>query len=186
MPMNEAFVLAFNPPPIAADPGVAARIGWAATALGNALLVTIAGVGPIVVAVNLDLADDEVAIGGPDAGGTRRLFRGIDNGDGTNQLETKPTAGSTGSVGQVAVTAADTAVVAASATRREILLWNIGSRDVDVFLAGAAGAFGAGARIPTPVAGAPVVFRFAYRGAVRAIRGAAGIDGTLCFAEVSD
>ncbi len=185
MPLQQNFVLCFNPSPPGVAPGEQALIGWQLTGLGNAMLVSLAGA-PVVVAVNLDLADDEVAIGGPDLAGTRRLFRGIDNGDGTNQLETKPTAGATGVVGQVAVTAADTAVVAANASRREFLVWNLGMRDIDIFLAGAAGAFGTGARIPSPVGGAPVVFKFAYRGAVRAIRGGGGANGTLSFAEVRD
>jgi hypothetical protein len=185
MPLQQSFVLCFNPSPPGIAPGEQALIGWQATALGNAILVSLAGV-PVVLAVNLDLADDEVAIGGPDAAGTRRLFRGRNNGDGTNTIEAVVQPATTGNVGQVAITAADTAVVAASATRRAILVWNIGTRDVDIFLAAVAGAFGVGARLPTPVAGAPVVFRFAYNGAVRAIRGAAGVNGRLSFAEELD
>ena len=66
-------VQAFNPPGLSVAPdGDIATIGFAITATGNALLVSIAGA-PIIINVNLDLADDEVAIGGPDAGGTRRL-----------------------------------------------------------------------------------------------------------------
>ena len=300
-PTRPPILMAHNPPPFSVDPaGDIETIGFLLTASGNALLVALVGA-PIVMAVNLDCADDEVQTCSEDSAGVRRENQGRADGarnvpetmprlvgaqatalgkaedtalvaadvgvaalgvrqdvpgslvdadgdyanlqvDATGQLRVggaaptglgkaedaaavaadvgvpayavrqdteatsvdaagdyeglhtdavgalrvRPSAGATGGQGQVAVTAADTAVVAASATRREILLWNIGSRDIDIFLAGAAGAFGTGARLPTPVAGAPVVFRFAYRGAVRAIRGAAGANGTLCFAEVSD
>lgn len=159
------------------------RIGWALTASGPALLVSLVGA-PIVVAVNLDLADDEVAIGGPDAGGTRRLFRGVNNGDGTNQLETKPTAGATGGQGQVLITAASTAILAASAARRGFFVSNTGTRDVDLFLGTPAGAFGTGFRLPVQTDPQPIYIP--YRGAITAIRGAAGLDGTLTFAEVLD
>jgi hypothetical protein len=70
-----------------APPGVGLplRVATVPTALGPALVVNASFTGTIEV--NLDLANDEVAIGGPDAVGTRRLFRGVDNGDGTNTME---------------------------------------------------------------------------------------------------
>lgn len=183
---NQFILAAFNPFPIAAAPqGTEAIIGFAATALGNALLVSLAGA-PVVVAVNLDLADDEVAIGGPNVAGVRQLFRGIDNGDGTNQLETKPTAGATGAQGQVSVTAAGVTILAASATAREVLFWNSGTRDVDIFFS-ALGAFGAGARLPSAPAGAIVPIRVAYRGAITAIRSGVGaVNGIVSFVTVRD
>lgn len=63
-------------------------IGYLSTAFGPALLVAIAGA-PITLTVNLDLADDEVAIGGPDAAGVRQLFQGRADG-ANNVLETVP------------------------------------------------------------------------------------------------
>lgn len=89
MAADQRLVLGSNAPPFAPPPGATAEIGWTATGLGPALLVALAGV-PIVVSINLDLADDEVAIGGPDAGGTRRLFEGRDAGTGFNIIETVP------------------------------------------------------------------------------------------------
>jgi hypothetical protein len=77
-------VLCVNPPAIAPPIGAEGIIGFDVTALGNAMLVSISGA-PIVVNVNLDLADDEVAIGGPDSGGTRRLFQG--RVDGANNIQ---------------------------------------------------------------------------------------------------
>lgn len=73
------FVTAVNEPPFAVGPiGDVSRIGFLLTASGPALNVALVGA-PIVVIVDLDLADDEVAIGGPDAGGTRRLGLWINN-----------------------------------------------------------------------------------------------------------
>lgn len=88
-------IVCFNAFPIA--PGVQgeeAVIGFETTALGPAMLVSLSGA-PIVVAVNLDLADDEVAVGGPilgggGPGGTRQLFRGRDLGDSTSAQEVVP------------------------------------------------------------------------------------------------
>jgi hypothetical protein len=81
---QESLVVCFNPVPFAAAPGAEAMIGWLATASGNAMLVAIAGA-PIVISINLDLADDEVAIGGPDSAGVRRLFQG--RVDGANNIQ---------------------------------------------------------------------------------------------------
>jgi hypothetical protein len=88
---QEVIPVGVNLPPVVPSP-VTAQIGFLATASGPAMLVAITGA-PVVVAVDLDLADDEVAIGGPTAAappGTRALFRGQDNGDGTNTQETMP------------------------------------------------------------------------------------------------
>lgn len=69
---NPSFVLnGFNPATITPPTGEIGQIGFRAVAGENALLVYLAG--GIVLAVDLDLADDEVAIGGPDAAGDRRL-----------------------------------------------------------------------------------------------------------------
>src|SRR3990172_149454 len=91
MPLNafEIIVRAVNSAAISPPSGAEAEIGWTATALGPALLVAVAGLGPIVVAVDLNLVDDEVAVGGPDSGGTRRLFQGRVEG-ANNVLETVP------------------------------------------------------------------------------------------------
>jgi hypothetical protein len=80
-------VTATNQPPVVPSPETA-EIGFLSTASGPALLVALTGA-PIVVAVNLDLADDEVAIGGPDSGGTRRLFQGRVEG-ANNVIENVP------------------------------------------------------------------------------------------------
>lgn len=85
MPDNGARqILGVNPALIAPPIGVEGVIGFDVTALGNALLVSISGA-PIVVNVNLDLADDEVAVGGPDSAGTRRLWQG--RVDGANNIQ---------------------------------------------------------------------------------------------------
>ena len=176
---------AFNPPPFAIDPGAEARIGWLATASGNALLTAIAGA-PIVVAVNLDLADDEVATGGPDAAGARRLFRGVNNADAaaTNTLEVTD-AGSTGAQGRVAITAAGiTGAIAARDLRKQLILQNTGVRPIDLFLTAAApGAFGTGFLLPVPPGGQFDPLPLNYRGAIGAIV-PAGAAGQLTFAEV--
>jgi hypothetical protein len=94
MPENpSSFILGLNVPP-AVPPGAEAQatIGFDSTASGPALLVSIVGA-PIVVNVNLDLADDEVAIGGPDAGATRRLFLGVFDGASNNILAVTTVAG---------------------------------------------------------------------------------------------
>ena len=71
-------------------PGVGGplRVAVVPSALGPALVVNASFTGTIEV--NLDLANDEVAIGGPDAGGTRRLFQGRDTGGGQNVQEQVP------------------------------------------------------------------------------------------------
>jgi hypothetical protein len=73
------FVTAINVPPFSVSPvGDVARIGYQVTGFGPALNVALVGA-PVVVNVNLDLIDDEVAIGGPTAGappGTRALYQG--------------------------------------------------------------------------------------------------------------
>lgn len=94
MPNNQGnelpvLVRAVNSAIISPPVGEEASIGWEATASGPALLVSVVGAGPIVIAVDLDLADDEVAIGGPDSGGTRRLFQGRVDG-ANNIVETVP------------------------------------------------------------------------------------------------
>jgi len=76
-------ILGVNPATLVPPIGEQGVIGFTATALGNALLCAISGA-PVVVVVDLDLADDEVAIGGPDSGGTRRLFQG--RVDGANNI----------------------------------------------------------------------------------------------------
>jgi len=160
-------------------------IGWALTATGPALLVSLAGA-PIVVAVNLDLADDEVAIGGPDSAGTRRLFRGVNNADGagTNTVEVTD-AGATGLVGRVAITSAGiTGAIAARDLRKRLILQNTGMRPIDLFLTAAApGAFGTGFLLPVPPGGSLDPLPLNYRGAIGAIV-PAGADGQLAFAEV--
>ena len=80
---------AFNPFPLSVNPaGDVEAIGFAVTAFGNALLTSIVGA-PIVLVVDLDLANDEVAIGGPDSADVRQLFQG--RADGTkNVIETVP------------------------------------------------------------------------------------------------
>ena len=160
------------------------RIGWAMTASGPALLVSIVGA-PIVIAVNLDLADDEVAIGGPDAAGTRRLFRGRTNGDGTNSIETVAQPGTTGTQGNVAVNDAGVTVIAANAARRYLLVWNTGANTVNFFMAAAAGAFGAGMTVVAPAAGTISPIRLEYNGAVTAIT-SAGLTSRVSFAEVNN
>lgn len=181
----DVLLSAFNPPPIAVDPGAEARIGWLATASGNALLVALAGA-PVVVVVDLDLANDEVAIGGPDAAGVRRLFRGVNNADGagTNTLEVTD-AGSTGLVGRVAITPAGImGAIAARDLRKTLILQNTGIRPIDVFLTAAApGAFGTGFLIPVPPGGQLDPLPLNYRGAIGAIV-PAGANGELTFAEV--
>ena len=82
-------IQAHNPAGLSVNPaGDIEAVGFAVTALGNALLVSLAGA-PVVVNVNLDLTDDEVAIGGPDDGGARRLFQGRVEG-ANNVLENVP------------------------------------------------------------------------------------------------
>jgi hypothetical protein len=76
-----------NKPPVVLTEAVE-DIGFLSTAFGPALLVAIAGA-PITLTVNLDLADDEVAIGGPDSAGVRRLFQGRVDG-ANNIVETVP------------------------------------------------------------------------------------------------
>lgn len=76
-----------NKPPVVLTEAVE-DIGFLSTAFGPALLVAIAGA-PITLTVNLDLADDEVAIGGPDSAGVRRLFQGRVDG-ANNIIETAP------------------------------------------------------------------------------------------------
>lgn len=179
-----ALVAGYNPIPIAANP-IEARIGFLGTALGNALLVAIAGV-PVALIVDLDLADDEVAIGGPDAAGTRRLYRGVNSADGagTNTLEVTD-AGATGLVGRVAITAAGiTGAIAARDLRKRLVLQNTGTRPIDIFLTAAApGAFGTGFLLPVPPGGALDPVSLNYRGAIGAIV-PAGANGELAFAEV--
>lgn len=82
-------IQAFNPPPFGAGEGEVEAIGFVATGSGFALLTSVVGA-PVVVIVDLDLADDEVAIGGPDSADVRRLFRGRDDGGGRNVQETVP------------------------------------------------------------------------------------------------
>jgi len=162
------------------------RIGWAMTASGPALLVALAGA-PIVINVNLDLADDEVAIGGPDSGGNRRLFRGRDNGDGTNAIETVDQPGATGSVGRVTPTpAGNDAIIAADTTRREIQLTNTGTKDIEIYLAATAGGVGTGFTLPVPGAGnfRPLVLRYNGPISTRTIAGA-GV-AALQFISVED
>lgn len=79
--MNDTPIIVRAANSIANDPpnGSEATIGFEITAAGPALFVSIQGVGPIVIAVNLDLADDEVAIGGPDGAGVRRLGLWVHN-----------------------------------------------------------------------------------------------------------
>lgn len=62
------------------------RIGWALTASGPALLVSL--VGAPILSVDTTL-DDEISIGGPDSGGTKRLFQGRIDG-ARNVIETVP------------------------------------------------------------------------------------------------
>lgn len=160
------------------------RIGWAMTASGPALLVSLVGA-PIVVAVNLDLADDEVAIGGPDSAAARRLFRGRNNGDGTNSIETVAQPGTTGTQGRVLVTDAGALLIAANAARRYLLVAVVGANPVDLFLAAAAGAFGTGAVLVAPAAGTQNFVRLEYNGAVSAIT-AAGLSSRMTFIEVNN
>lgn len=84
---SENIIYGENPVPFPGSPD-AQPIGFIVTGTGNALQVAITGA-PIVIDVNLDLADDEVAIGGPDSGGTRRLFQGRVEG-ANNLIETVP------------------------------------------------------------------------------------------------
>jgi len=184
---QESLVVCFNPAPFSPAPGAEARIGWIATASGNAMLVALVGA-PIVVAVNLDLADDEVAIGGPDSAGVRRLFRGRDNGDGTNAIENVPQASPAGTSGQVLIASAvgGTLIVAANTARRLLIVWNVGSRPVDVFLAAAAGAVGTGAEIPVAAGAGMEPLVLPYRGALSGIRPGGGANGRIAFVEVTD
>lgn len=173
---------AYNPPAFSVDPaGDVDAIGFDITASGNALLVSLVGA-PVVVAVNLDLADDEVAIGGPQAGNiNRQLFRGVDNTDGTSTLEVDG-AGATGAQGVVAIGPAPgvTGAVAANARRRELILFNSRAANIDIFLtAGAPGAFGTG--YPLVVGSQPL--RLQYKGAIGAVV-AGGMVGQLAFIEV--
>jgi hypothetical protein len=124
-----ALVRAVNTAAISPPSGLEADIGWAATALGNALLVSLAGA-PVVVAVNLDLADDEVATGGPDLAGTRRLFQGFlapDSGGANNLLETLARRASSVLQSQVVIVATPGATVisAANLSRLAIIVRNI-------------------------------------------------------------
>lgn len=157
------------------------RIAAVNTAAGPALNVNIGGA---VISVNLDLADDEVAVGGPDAAGDRRLFRGRDNGDGTNTIETVTQPGTSGTQGQTAVTDAGVTVLAANTARRYVLIWNVGADPVDLFL-GAAGAFGAGVRLVAPFGGTQWPLRLEYTGRIDAITNT-GLTSTVTFVEVND
>lgn len=184
---NPSFVLnAFNPAAITPPTGAIGQIGFRTVAGENALLVFLAG--GAVLAVDLDLADDEVAIGGPDSAGDRRLFRGRDNGDGTNTIESVEAPGSTGSTGTTALTPAgtDNAVVAADTTRRELQLFNVGNRDLEIYLAAAAGAAGAGFVLPVSAAGNFQPLKLKYTGAIstRSL-GAAG-SPRISFVSVED
>jgi hypothetical protein len=150
MARDRVIVSGFNPAPA---PGAEARIGWAVTASGNALLVSVAGA-PIVINVNLDLADDEVAIGGPDVGGTRRLAQFLeDTGTGQNVLEVVPRQSGAPAHSRVNVTQAETTLVAAAAAgilTRTVILRNIGDstgNEVDLITTG--GAFGDGQPLQT-------------------------------------
>lgn len=88
MPLTEDFVLGFNPSAFGGP--ATGRIGFEATGSGNALLVSLAS-GSVTLNVNLDLSDDEVAIGGPDAGGTRRLGLWVhDPGSNLHRLAIAP------------------------------------------------------------------------------------------------
>lgn len=63
--------------------GAALRVATVPSALGPALVTSASFTGTLEV--NLDLANDEVAIGGPDAATTRRLFQG--RADGPNNVQ---------------------------------------------------------------------------------------------------
>jgi hypothetical protein len=94
MSLNDSLVTCLNAFPVV-PANETASIGFVATAAGPAMLVAITGA-PVVVVVDLELADDEVAVGGPILGGggpagTRLLFRGRDNGDVTATQEVVPT-----------------------------------------------------------------------------------------------
>jgi len=67
---DRSLIRAQNDPPAGGPVSATALIGFEVTAAGPALLVSMSGA---TITVDLDLADDEVAVGGPDAGGTRRL-----------------------------------------------------------------------------------------------------------------
>jgi hypothetical protein len=177
------FVTAINVPPFSISPvGDVARIGYQVTGFGPALNVALVGA-PVVVNVNLDLIDDEVAIGGPDVGGTRRLFQGLeDTGTGQNVLEVVPRQAAAPTHSRVNVTAVNNPIVAAAAAgvlRRTIIIRNIGdSTGVEVDLVDAGDAFGTG----QPLQPGSAVGRYGDSvtletlGEVRGITAAAGQD----------
>jgi len=94
------------------------------TAQGNALVTSAVFTGTLEV--NLDLGNDEVAIGGPDSTDTRRLFRGRDDGGGRNVIETVPVllGSQTLALGKAEDTAhvSGDAGVQALAVRRDVLI----------------------------------------------------------------